>query len=147
MTAGLLILAAALYWYTRIPVHGHYWPDLLPAYLVFAAGMAFTFIPVSIAAFVGVAPQQAGLASGLLNTSQQIGGAIGVAIATTIFATQAKDLLKTGHTPAQAFTSGYSHAFWALVVFALAGAVAAFVLLRGIEREDVTESQAAGVAI
>jgi EmrB/QacA subfamily drug resistance transporter len=147
MTAGLLILAAALYWYTRIPVDGHYWPDLLPAYLVFACGMALTFIPVSIAAFVGVAPQQAGLASGLLNTSQQIGGAIGVAVATTIFATQAKDQLKTGHTPAQAFTSGYSHAVWALAIVALAGAVAAFVLLRGIERQDVTEHEAAGVAI
>jgi EmrB/QacA subfamily drug resistance transporter len=147
MTAGLILLAAALYWYTRIPVDGHYWPDLLPAYLVFAAGLAFTFIPVSIAALAGVAPQQAGLASGLLNTSQQIGGAIGVAVVTTIFATQAKDLLKTGHTPAQAFTSGFSHAFWALVIVAVAGAVAAFVLLRGIEREDVTEREAAGVAI
>jgi EmrB/QacA subfamily drug resistance transporter len=147
MTAGLVILAAALYWYTRIPVHGHYWPDLLPAYLVFAAGMAFTFIPVSIAALAGVAPAQAGLASGLLNTSQQIGGAIGVAIATTIFATRAKDLLKTGHSPAEAFTTGYANAFWALVAFALLGAVAAFILLRGVEREDVTEREAAGVAI
>jgi EmrB/QacA subfamily drug resistance transporter len=147
MTGGLILLAAALYWYTRIPVDGHYWPDLLPAYLVFAAGLAFTFIPVSIAAFVGVAPAEAGLASGLLNTSQQIGGAIGVAVATTIFTTQAKDLLKTGHTPAQAFTSGYSHAFWALAILALVGAVTAFVLLRGVERQDVTEGEAAGVAI
>src|SRR5204863_7138769 len=95
----------------------------------------------------GVAPQQAGLASGLLNTSQQIGGAIGVAVATTIFTTRSTDLLKTGHTPPQAFTSGYADAFWALFALALAGAVAAFVLLRGDERRDVTEQEAAGVAI
>src|SRR5207248_6824712 len=136
MTAGLIILAAALYWYTRIPVHGSYWPDLLPAYLVFAVGLAFTFIPVSIAALAGVQPQEAGLASGLLNTSQQIGGAIGVAVVTTIFTTRAKDLLATGHTPPHAFTSGYADAFWALFALAIAGAVAAFVLLRGVKPED-----------
>jgi EmrB/QacA subfamily drug resistance transporter len=148
MSAGLLILAVALYWYTRIPVDGSYWPDLLPAYLIFAAGMAFTYIPVSIAAFVGVKPHQAGLASGLLNTSQQIGGAIGVAVATTIFTTTAKNELKTGrHTPADAFTTGYSHAFWLLVALAIAGAILAFVLLRGVEARDVTEHEAAGVAI
>jgi EmrB/QacA subfamily drug resistance transporter len=147
MSGGLLVLAVALYLYTRIKVDGHYWPDLLPGYLIFAAGLALTFIPVSIAAFIGVAPNEAGLASGLLNTSQQIGGAIGVAVCTTIFTTQAKDLLKTGHSPAQAFTSGYSHAFWALVILALAGAVTAFVVLRGVEPQDATEGEAAGVAI
>ena len=147
MTSGLLILAVALYWYTRIPVHGSYWPDLLPAYLVFAVGLAFTFIPVSIAALAGVQPQEAGLASGLLNTSQQIGGAIGVAVVTTIFTTRAKDLLATGHTPPHAFTSGYADAFWALFALAIAGAVAAFVLLRGVKPQDVTEHEAAGVAI
>jgi len=147
MTAGLLVLAAALYWYTRIPVDGHYWPDLLPAYLIFALGMALTFIPVSIAAFVGVAPQQAGLASGLLNTSQQIGGAIGVAVATTIFTTQAKSLLKSGHSTSQAFTSGYRDAFWALTVIALAGAVGAFMLLRGVHTAEEREGEAAGVPV
>src|SRR5437899_5951370 len=88
IVAGLLTLAAALYLYTRIPVNGHFWPNLLPAYLVFAAGLALTFIPVSIAALAGVAQPQAGLASGLLNTTQQIGGAIGVAIVTTIVGTR-----------------------------------------------------------
>ena len=91
------------------------------------AGAAF--VPVSIAAFMQVESDEAGLASGLLNTSQQVGGAIGVAVAATIFTTQANSLLKTGHSPAEAFTSGYQHAFWALLVLALAGAVAAFVLL------------------
>jgi MFS family permease len=102
--------------------------------VVFALGLAFAFVPVSIAAFMQVESDEAGLASGLLNTSQQVGGAIGVAVAATIFTTQYKSLVKTGHSPAQAFTSGYQHAFWALLVLALAGAVAAFVLLAGTQR-------------
>jgi EmrB/QacA subfamily drug resistance transporter len=146
IVTGMLVLAAALAWYTQIPVDGHYWPDLLPAYLIFALGLAFAFVPVSIAAFLQVEPHEAGLASGLLNTSQQIGGAIGVAVAATIFTSQATSLLASGDTPAQAFTSGYQRAFWALLALALAGAVAAFVLLRGTEapvREGETAHAAA----
>ena len=148
MTAGLLILAAALYWYTRITIHGHYWPDLLPAYLVFAVGLAFAFVPVSIAALTGVAPREAGLASGLLNTSQQIGGAIGVAVVTTIFLSETHGKRPRSKEEALGFlTTGFSHAFWALMLLAIAGAVAAFVLLRGVKAEDVQEAEAAGVAI
>jgi EmrB/QacA subfamily drug resistance transporter len=131
MVAGMLVLAASLGWYTQIPVDGHYWPDLLPAYVTFALGLAFSFIPVSIAALAQVDPRDAGLASGLINTNQQIGGAIGVAVAATIFTSHAQSLLKTGHAPAQAFTAGYQHAFWALLGLALLGAIAAAVLLRG----------------
>jgi Na+/melibiose symporter-like transporter len=129
MTLGLTIMALTLLGYTRLPVDGHYWPDLLPFYLTFSLGMAFTFVPVSIAAFIGVAPQQAGLASGLLNTSQQVGGAVGVAIASTIFTSHAR----AGHFTPTAVTSGYHWAFAALVAFSAVGAVAAFVLLRGAE--------------
>ena len=130
---GMLVLAGSMVVYTQIPVDGHYWPNLLPAYITFALGLAFAFVPVTIAALAQVSPREAGLASGLINTNQQIGGAIGVALASTIFTSQAKDLLKTGHTPAEAFTSGYQDAFWALVALALVGALAAFVLLRGTE--------------
>jgi EmrB/QacA subfamily drug resistance transporter len=144
---GMLTMGVALGLYTQISINGHYWPDLLPAYLIFALGLAFAFVPVSIAALAGVAPHEAGLASGLLNTSQQIGGAIGVAVATTIFTTQAKDLLRTDHTPAQAFTSGYQNAFWALVALALIGAVVAFVFFRGMRASELAEHEAAGVAI
>jgi EmrB/QacA subfamily drug resistance transporter len=147
MTTGLLTMAVALLIYTRIPVGGHYWPDLLPAYLIFALGLAFSFIPVSIAALAGVEPREAGLASGLLNTSQQIGGAIGVAIVTTIFTTESTDLIKTGHSPPSALTTGFQDGFWALLVLSLIGAIAAFVLLRGIGAPEVTEQEAAGVAI
>src|SRR5438132_13950176 len=97
MTLGLVILALSVLGYIRLPVHGHYWPDLLPLYLSFSIGMVFGFVPVTIAAFIGVPDHLAGLASGLMNTTQQIGGAIGVATAATIFTSKARN----GHfTPA-----------------------------------------------
>jgi len=142
MVIGLLVLAASLGWYTQIPVHGHYWPDLLPAYITFALGLAFGFVPVTIAALAQVAPEDAGLASGLINTNQQIGGAIGIALAATIFNSHSKALLKSGHSFGEAFTSGFQWAFWALIALSLAGAVAAFVLLRGTKIE-VPESEPA----
>ena len=128
MTVGLAVLALTVLGYTRLPVDGHYWPDLLPLYLVFALGLAFGYIPVTIAGFIGVPGHQAGLASGLLNTSQQIGGAVGVAITSTIFVSQAK----AGNFTLEAFTSGYHWAFAALAAFAAAGAILAFVFFRGV---------------
>jgi EmrB/QacA subfamily drug resistance transporter len=128
MTAGMAVLALTLIGYTRLPVHGHFWPDLLPLYLTFAVGLAFGFIPVTIAGFIGVPPHQAGLASGLLNTTQQIGGAFGVAITSTIFISKAK----AGNFTPTAFTSGYHWAFAALIAFAAVGSLAAFVLFRGV---------------
>jgi EmrB/QacA subfamily drug resistance transporter len=133
MTLGLVITGLSVLGYTRLPVHGHYWPDLLPLYLTFSAGMVFGFVPVSIAAFIGVPHHQAGLASGLMNTSQQIGGAIGVAVASTIFTSEAR----SGHFTPEAFTTGYHWAFAALVVFAFLGAAAAFLLLRGIHAPEL----------
>jgi sugar phosphate permease len=82
---------------------------------------------VTIAGFIGVPAHQAGLVSGLLNTTQQIGGAIGVAVTSTIFVSRAK----SGHFTPQAYTSGYQWAFAALVAIAAVGAVAAFVFFRG----------------
>ncbi|MGZ4319771.1 MAG: MFS transporter [Gaiellaceae bacterium] len=131
IVTGLLVLAASMLAYTRIPVDGHFWPDLLPAYLTFALGLAFGFVPVTIAALAQVAPSEAGLASGLINTNQQIGGAIGVAIASTIFVTTKNDLVGSGHPLPYAATHGFQDAFWGLIAIALVGAVAAFVLLRG----------------
>jgi MFS family permease len=136
----LLVLALSMGWYTQIPVGGHYWPDLLPAYVTFALGLAFAFVPVTIAALAQVEHHEAGLASGLINTNQQVGGAIGVAVASTIFISHSKDLLKTGHTPAVALTSGYQWAFWALIAVALVAALAAFVLLPG-GRVEVAEGE------
>jgi len=144
IVVGLIVLAASMGWYTQIPVGGHYWPDLLPAYITFAFGLAFAFVPVTIAALAQVRSEEAGLASGLINTNQQIGGAIGVAVSSSIFISRAKDLLKSGDTPAQAFTSGYQAAFWALIATALVGAVVAFVMLRDTKApEPVGEAEPA----
>jgi len=142
MTTGLIVLSLSCLGYTRLPVDGHYWPDLLPIYLAFALGLAFGFIPVTIAGFIGVPARQAGLASGLLNTSQQIGGAVGVALTSTIFVSHAK----AGHFTPEAFTTGYHWAFAALVAIAAVGAVLAFVFFRGVHVPE-TEGEPAPVSI
>src|SRR5438067_79025 len=88
IVVGLLVLALSMGWYTQIPVDGHFWPDLLPPYLIFALGLAFSFVPVTIAALAQVEAHDGGLALGLINRNPQVGGAIGVAVASTIFITR-----------------------------------------------------------
>jgi len=87
LPVGLLMAAGALVLYARLPVHGHYFWDLFPAFLLSGIGLAFSFVPLVIGALTGVEQADAGVASGLFNTSQQVGGAIGVAAATTIATT------------------------------------------------------------
>jgi EmrB/QacA subfamily drug resistance transporter len=145
-TVGLAVLALTVLGYTRLPVDGSYWPDLLPLYLTFAFGMAFAFIPVTVAAFSGVAPQQAGLASGLLNTSQQIGGAVGVAVTATIFTSRTTSLIEDGRAPLDAATSGFHWGFVALVVFAVLGAVAALFIPGGAPQQAEELEQEAALA-
>ncbi len=130
MAIGLALLLGGMLWYAQIPVDGKYASDLLPGYLMVGFGLALSFIPVSIAALSGVAPQEAGVASGLLNTSQQIGGALGVAITATVAISKANDLIAGGQAPPQAFTSGYSAAFWVLAGFAAAGVLVTLLLVR-----------------
>ncbi len=130
MAAGLALNTGGLIWYTQIPVHGSYVHDLLGGYLLVGFGLALAFIPVSIAALAGVGAREAGLASGLLNTSQQVGGAIGVAIASSVAVSHATHLLHTGSSPAAALTSGYALAFWVVAGVSAAGVVAALALVR-----------------
>jgi MFS family permease len=130
MVAGMVLNTVALIWYAQIPVNGSYASDLLGGYVMFGFGLAFAFIPVSIAALAGVGPREAGLASGLLNTAQQVGGAIGVAIATSVWVSHSTHLLQTGHTQPEALTGGYSLAFWVIAGISAAGAVAALVLVK-----------------
>jgi EmrB/QacA subfamily drug resistance transporter len=139
MTIGLGLLTAGMLWYAQIPVHGEFARNLLPGYLFVGIGIAFSFIPMSIAALAGVEAREAGLASGLINTTQQIGGAIGVAVVSTIAFTHMKTLLASGHDPASAEVSGFRIAFWLLAVVAAAGAVAAFTLVRGRALDEVEE--------
>ncbi|HUJ54382.1 MAG TPA: MFS transporter [Gaiellaceae bacterium] len=141
MVAGLALNTGALIWYAQIPVHGTYVGDLLGGYLMFGFGLALAFIPVSIAALAGVGEREAGLASGLLNTAQQVGGAIGIAIASSVAVSHATSLLRTGHSQAAAFTSGYALAFWVTAGISAAGVLAALVLVRSsevaVEAEEV----------
>ena len=96
LVGGLLLMAGGLVLYARLPVDGHYFWDLFPAFLVTGLGMAFVFIPMTIGALAGVRHADAGVASGLINTTQQIGGAIGTAAVTTIAATATANWL-TAH--------------------------------------------------
>ncbi|HEY4347188.1 MAG TPA: DHA2 family efflux MFS transporter permease subunit [Gaiellaceae bacterium] len=130
---GLLMAAAALALYAQLPVHGHYFWDVFPAFLLSGIGMAFAFIPITIGGLAGVSHSEAGIASGLINTSQQVGGAIGVAAATTIAATYSSRYL-TAHPGAApgsgpALTHGFSIAFYALAAVAALAAVLSAVLI------------------
>ena len=137
---GLALITGGMIWYAQIPVDGSFASDLLPGYLMVGFGIAFAFIPVSIAALAGVEQHEAGLASGLINTSQQIGGAIGTAVASTIFTTHFKSLTSDGKSLPVALTGGYSWAFWGLAVFGVLALIAALTLVR---REDMSEAPAA----
>src|SRR4051812_29501437 len=134
---GLVLLTAGMVWYSQIPVHGSYVSDLLPGYLLVGVGIAFSFVPVSIAALAGVVEREAGLASGLINTSQQIGGAVGTAVASTVFATHFKSIVHEGRSVPDALTHGYGYAFWALAFFGFAAIVAALTLIR---RDEMAET-------
>jgi EmrB/QacA subfamily drug resistance transporter len=136
---GLALLTGGMIWYSQIPVHGSYVSDLLPGYLMVGVGIAFAYVPVSIAALAGVPEREAGLASGLINTSQQIGGAVGVAVASTVFTTRFNTLTDEGKPIPTALTHGYAAAFWALAVFGVLAIVAALTLIR---REEIAESPA-----
>jgi len=142
LVTGLALMTAGMVWYTQIPVHGGFAANLLPGYLLVGVGMAFSFIPMSIAALAGVEDHEAGLASGLINTSQQIGGALGVAIAATVAFTHAKTLLASGHDALSAQTSGFALGFWVIAGIAAVSVIAALLLIRGGELETV-EAEAA----
>jgi EmrB/QacA subfamily drug resistance transporter len=130
MAAGMAMIGGGILWATQAPVHGHFWTSLAGPFIVVGVGTAFAFIPVSIAGLAGVAEHEAGLASGLINTSQQLGGAVGIALASTIAATHASTLLHQGAAPAAALTSGFHWAFWACGAIALAAVPVTYLLVR-----------------
>jgi len=142
MGAGFTALAVGMVWYTQIPVHASYWSDLLPGYLLIGFAMPFAFVPVSVAALAGVRQHEAGLASGLLNTSNQIGGAIGVAVASSVCLSRFNALMNDDGADsfAQSFTSGMHLAFCVLAGVALTGIVAALALLRAGEQRQAQQA-------
>jgi EmrB/QacA subfamily drug resistance transporter len=133
LPVGLALSTVALVLFARLPVHGSYFADLFPAFLISGVGLAFAFVPMSIGGLTGVRQSDAGVASGLINTTQQIGGAIGVAVATTI-ATTFTNRYVDSHAGTDAFspaalTHGFQIAFYVLAAMAGAGAVLAAVML------------------
>jgi EmrB/QacA subfamily drug resistance transporter len=152
MAAGMTMIGAGAIWATQVPVHGHFLANLAGPFAVAGAGTAFAFIPVSIAALAGVKEHQAGLASGLLNTSQQLGGAIGIAIASSVAASHTQALLHAGDAAPAALTGGFQHALWVLGGIGLIAVPAIFALVRretgptGVARTSVREPQPAPAA-
>jgi EmrB/QacA subfamily drug resistance transporter len=135
MAIGMALIGAGLLCFTQIDADGGFWWPLLPALVLSGFGVTLSFIPVSITALSGVDPRESGLASGLIETNQSMGGAIGLAVATSIFAPHATTLLGEGQSAEEAFTSGFSLAFWVAAFIAFAGVAAALVLLRGVRIE------------
>jgi EmrB/QacA subfamily drug resistance transporter len=139
LTTGMTMLTAGLVYFTQVSVGGSYLADLLPGFLLIGVGIGFSFVPISIAALAGVQPAEAGLASGLINTSQQIGGALGIAALSTIATSQTENALGTGSALPVALVDGFSAAFLAGVGIAGIGIVAALTLIRRDELEQVPE--------
>ena len=140
--------------YAQLPVDGHYFWNLFPAFLLSGIGLALAFVPMSIGALTGVTSADAGVASGLINTSQQIGGAIGVAVATTIATTLTANYVDvhpgTSALSGGALTHGFQAAFYVLAGIAVFGAVVAAGLhgvalasRRGRAAEDAVLAEAA----
>jgi EmrB/QacA subfamily drug resistance transporter len=131
LIAGLLLVAGGLLWFSRVPpTGGTFLGDVLGPSLLAAVGLGLSFVPVTIAAVTGTRPHEAGLASGLINTSQQVGGALGLAILATIATSRTRDVLAAGgHDPGAALTKGFQVAFEVGTGFALAGALLAAILI------------------
>ncbi len=134
-----LIIGAGLYTLSGIHVGGNYLQDVLPGLLIFASGMGFTFIAITIAATSGVPHDEAGLASGLLNTSQQIGGALGLAVLSTISASKASQFIADNHDLPNAIiagqVAGYQVAFKVAAVFMVIGVIFAATILKNVKGE------------
>jgi EmrB/QacA subfamily drug resistance transporter len=133
LSTGLALSAVAIVMFARLPVDGTYFADLFPAFILSGIGLALAFVPMTVGALTGVREADAGIASGLINTTQQIGGAIGVALATTIATTYTTRFVDAhaGASPlgGPALTHGFEIAFYVLAALAVVGAVVAAVLV------------------
>lgn len=131
MIVGPLFLAAGLMWFTKLPVDGSYLTDVLPGLMIMALGLGFSFVSVTIAATSGVSHDESGLASGILNTSQQIGGSLGLAILSGVYAATLKDnLVTTGGDVVASQVAGYHDAFKIGVGFALTASIFAMIFIK-----------------
>ncbi len=131
MSVGLLMAITGMLWFAQIGIHSAYWTHLFPAEMVMAFGMGMVFVPVNNTALIGVAPGNAGVASALINSTQQVGGSVGTAllntVATTVTASYLRSHLAAGGSPATAVTTATVHGF--AVAFAVAAAILAVALV------------------
>jgi EmrB/QacA subfamily drug resistance transporter len=139
MATGMTLTGAGILWATQVPAHGSFWASLAGPFFL-TGTVTWVFIPVSIGALVGVTERDAGIASGLIDSSQQLGGAIGIAVASTVAAARSGVLLGQGHPAADALTGGFHWAFWVCGLVALTAVPVALLLVRR------TESSQAAVA-
>ena len=149
LIAGMLLIAAGLLWFSQVPgTGGSFASDILGPSLLAAVGLGLSFVPVTIAAVTGTKPHEAGLASGLINTSEQVGGALGLAILATVANSRTQSLFHAGiHSSAVALTKGYDRAFLVGAGFAVAGAILAAVLISSRDsRQHAQEPQSADAA-
>jgi EmrB/QacA subfamily drug resistance transporter len=141
LAVGMGALAAGLLYFSQVTPDGSYLANLLPGFLLVAVGLGFCFVPISIAALAGVQPAEAGLASGLINMTQQIGGALGIAVLSAIATTTTEDSIATGTGQASALTDGFQAAFYGAAGVALLGVLVALVVIRS--SDIVTEAVSA----
>jgi predicted MFS family arabinose efflux permease len=125
LSAGMVLIAGGLLWFSQISVHGSFLADILGPSLLAAVGLGFAFVPVTIAAVAGVPDREQGLASGLINTAQQVGGALGLAILSAI----STSVIGSSHDPA-VLTRGFRDAFLAGAGIAALGLLASVTLIR-----------------
>jgi Major Facilitator Superfamily len=148
MAFGMALIGGGILWATQISADGNFWHSLAGPFFVAGMGTAFAFIPVSIGGLAGVVERDAGIASGLLNTSQQLGGAIGVAVASSIAAWRFHTLVHHGYGTAAALTGGFQSALWVCGLTGLVAIPVAFLLIRRAEMaKAVASTQAREVAI
>jgi EmrB/QacA subfamily drug resistance transporter len=148
LAIGMVLSAAGLVLYGRLPPDGHYFWDVFPAFLLSGIGLAMAFVPMTIGALTGVEPEDAGVASGLINTGQQVGGAIGVALATTLATTYTGHYV-TGHPGSTAFspaalTHGFSIAFYVLAGISIAAGVFSWLIMEPSPPGVATAEEATG---
>ncbi|MGN6432008.1 MAG: DHA2 family efflux MFS transporter permease subunit [Gaiellaceae bacterium] len=133
LTAGLLISAVSVAWLTRLPVDGHYFWDIFPGFVLGGAGMGLSFVPVTIASLTGVQRSDAGVASGLVNTSRQIGGALGIAAVSAVAASATSSYVSVhgvAATSGAALDHGFQTGLYVLIGLLVLGALIVAALLR-----------------
>jgi EmrB/QacA subfamily drug resistance transporter len=135
MVVAPLFITAGMLLFSRLPVDGTYVANVLPGLIVLALGLGFSFVSITIAATSGVPKHEAGLASGILNTSQQIGGALGLAILSGVFAASVKHSAESGVTGKAAQVAGYHEAFIVASFFTLAASIIAAVMIKHVKGE------------